>query len=1246
MAQDVWTFTTTTGGEHIILDEKTSVTVDPNANGRALYWEVRGPDGISVMSQRDFLDSEATLGAPGEYSIIVSSAHGDAANYTFDLWTADAPQITSLGALPAQGHGVGENGSLERPGSHDMYTFYANAGDHVGLDEVSVDLQLTAMGRLVGPDGIVVPNNWLPGSAVPMGDQWSTELTLGGLYTLEVWDNYLVDTGNYSFTIDTIADPDIHPLPPNTLKVGSITTAGVQDIWTFQGTAGEEVYIQSPIALVQQGALYYQLREVNGINPPLNRYGPMLRNADLGDDPGFAILPRSGTYELVVYGSGLETIGDYEIAIWTVDQMSVAIPAGQPTSGNLSHPGAVADFFYDATRAGQTVNVLPDATSHPNWRWNLLDPRGFVVAADHDWSPANGVVLPIAGEYRLKVWDSKSDGDTGQFSITIQDAGTTSTDTAPPFADVFPIALGDTITPDQPAPGAGEIETAGATDVYQFDARSGDGIYLDASANCGTGLTWNLYDPNGNVVFDEPMGGDCQVGPLALPASGTYVLSVRGTGTSQYSFTLNHARSLQEAPTDDTSGFTPNITSVTPATGAAGGTTTIQINGTHLPRITAVHVTKAGVDLPYALLDSTAVNTSLATHAATVAVDLRDVTIPGDYTITAAFGDGTAIEAQQTFHVSVGVIPSINVSLGYGPMTAAAMNYAFVRISNPTAADYWNGIFRIEVPCDESSTTPHGVPYTASVRMVVPPLDKAPFVAYLERGGVDAQGIQQFLNYPTPEEIPSTQDISGSCGIDAYVPVVPSGKTVTLKLEVVPPTNDSGELGAITVNRWTAGSHSAPDAPDSSLRTWAAAALTAINPISPGLPPNLPLPVPLSWPTYPTSPAPPSSLVQGLCAILQVILIYFRQPNYPGPICGCIVSYMKSCEAGPSAQPKVPQAKDPNDIWGTDAVNVGDRARYTVDFENDGTGDAAKVDVTSTLDPSIFDLGSLTIDDAGVGSASSGPLPGNANLSHDDLGVNGTTVHVRSTLDKDGNLDVEFAGQANDNQPDYGNFLPPNTPDGAGQGYVTFSIGLKPGVPVGTNWDQQATVYFNQHAHGGSQLDTNKLHTVVVNDHPIPGSALLLGDNPTKPSARKLTFRSRDAAVKNLGDPTKNDVTVVVRSEVRGKVTSTDTYTLAHNLWSRAGTTYIYKNRSLTAPVRIAKFSVATGAISVSGKGAGLTRSLANMPDTVDVIISLKGYRVCAFFGGAIFRNAPTKFTAKNAPPPDSCPLIQAAPAP
>ena len=81
------------------------------------------------------------------------------------------------------------------------------------------------------------------------------------------------------------------------------------------------------------------------------------------------------------------------------------------------------------------------------------------------------------------------------------------------------------------------------TDLYKFNGTAGDILYFDVTARNGGGnAQWSLIDSFGGIVFDGGFSGTTSdVGPFALPSTGTYTLMIEGSrfdSAASYSFNI------------------------------------------------------------------------------------------------------------------------------------------------------------------------------------------------------------------------------------------------------------------------------------------------------------------------------------------------------------------------------------------------------------------------------------------------------------------------------------------------------------------------------------------------------------------------------------------------------------------------------------------------------------------------------------------------------------------------------------
>src|SRR6185436_4240143 len=101
------------------------------------------------------------------------------------------------------------------------------------------------------------------------------------------------------------------------------------------------------------------------------------------------------------------------------------------------------------------------------------------------------------------------------------------------------INVGDTISNGVPGVGAGNIESAGAYDIYTFNGTTGQVLYVDLLSTTNASLDYELRTPGNGSLFGHAMYDDG--GRVVLPANGTYTINVfdyLGPLTGTYSFTI------------------------------------------------------------------------------------------------------------------------------------------------------------------------------------------------------------------------------------------------------------------------------------------------------------------------------------------------------------------------------------------------------------------------------------------------------------------------------------------------------------------------------------------------------------------------------------------------------------------------------------------------------------------------------------------------------------------------------------
>ncbi|MFT6864842.1 MAG: hypothetical protein ACJAVK_003413 [Akkermansiaceae bacterium] len=212
-----------------------------------------------------------------------------------------------------------------------------------------------------------------------------------------------------------------------------------------------------------------------------------------------------------------------------------SISAGAPRAGAGTIEGAHHGNLYrfpGVAGTGLFFVVISFDSELLLHRYYVVGPYGTILGQGRfGLSDLGPVALPFTGEYLLMVGDLNRP-ETGSYSFEV---------TAIPTPDEFAISIGDTIAPDAPAPGAGNIEAPAAYDIYTFTASAGDRVFLDTLSFAGTNsINYRLLDPNGAQLDTQQFNvGD--MGTVELPLDGTYTLEVgeaRNSSTGTYSIAL------------------------------------------------------------------------------------------------------------------------------------------------------------------------------------------------------------------------------------------------------------------------------------------------------------------------------------------------------------------------------------------------------------------------------------------------------------------------------------------------------------------------------------------------------------------------------------------------------------------------------------------------------------------------------------------------------------------------------------
>jgi hypothetical protein len=317
--QDTYTFTATSG-EQLFFD-----SLDGNA---ALNYYLYSPQGTvlvnnaDIRSDRYFVDG-LTLVTNGEYKLVVDGSGENTGDYKFRLLGKSNATLANLDT-DISGNFTNTLTSAER------FKFTLSSRQYLYFDALP-------------PAGSYTPSTyWLPQTT-----EWKLYSANGvEITTKRLWEDYetWLDAGEYTLVMRgygsgylsdynlRIVTPDLNttPLTLGTVVTGAIAEKGEQDYYTFNGNAGQSLYLD----LINRGNS--QTTKVI----LTDEYGREVLNRWVSDnDPDAFILTHSGIYKLIFDGNG-ESTDTYSFSL-------VDLSTATDITGNIGKGGAISNTIYN-----------------------------------------------------------------------------------------------------------------------------------------------------------------------------------------------------------------------------------------------------------------------------------------------------------------------------------------------------------------------------------------------------------------------------------------------------------------------------------------------------------------------------------------------------------------------------------------------------------------------------------------------------------------------------------------------------------------------------------------------------------------------------------------------------------------------------------------------------------------------------------------------------------------------------------
>ncbi len=532
-----------TAGQHLYFDG-----LPVNTSGNFLY-QFYDPTGTRINygydsygSGGDFFASSPDLPLNGTYTLTVTGSGNTTGSYGFRLLDQASAATVSLTA----GVATTITGTLATGFTTDLYTFSGTTGEIVTLQGISDAVSSGAIVYLYDP----LNNNLTSIYPEGNGNYATATLPADGTYLLAVRGQSASNTNDaYAFRVIANATPT-DSLTLGTTYSGTIANAGDSHTYTFQGTAGQNLYFDG-LPYSTSGDVLYQFYDPLGTRINYNYASGNSGGDFFASSP---VLPVTGTYSLVVTDTGGST-GSYSFRL--LDQAAaptVTLNAGTTTTiGGTLATGLSTDLYTFTGAAGETVTLSGLQDGHTNGAYvYLYDPISNQLTSLNIDSSSSHVtaVLPGPGTYLLTVAGQSPGNSNDTYTFTaLQTTTTPSTTTA------TSLTLGTTVT--------GSIAASG-TITYTFQGTAGQHLYFDSLGSSYSYTLATLYDPTNHQIESNYVSNDSFTSQPALSQTGTYTLVISSGVAGSYSFRLLDQAA---APTVSLTTGTPTTITGTLSTG-------------------------------------------------------------------------------------------------------------------------------------------------------------------------------------------------------------------------------------------------------------------------------------------------------------------------------------------------------------------------------------------------------------------------------------------------------------------------------------------------------------------------------------------------------------------------------------------------------------------------------------------------------------------------------------------------------
>ena len=460
----------------------------------------------------DYFGRVVTLARTGEYTVLVSSNGTPPTSFTLPLIDVSTATHVSLNA-PITGQLVAGSGPR-------YLQFTAQKGDTLYLDDLGSSTKVRVRLHELSFNG----NPELSfGYSQQTGIQHAgatVDIPVTGTYLIVLDADDADRPANYNFRLLT-AKTNVIPLTLGQVVQASFTEPLQTNVYTFQGTAGQQLYLDW-LGPYSPDVARTLLREPNGNALQSDSYSETLQDFY---SQRLIVLRQSGTYRLEFGNTTSRQLGTTSFRLSDVSA-ATSLTFRTPQAGSLV-PYETKLYKLHAT-AGQRITIMQTA-GDGDLDPALYLPNGEASIVLNNSTFAVPVTIPVtfSGDYTLAVKKGPNSATPGSYEFQIGDVS----DSAVTPAGIDHVYTGT---------GDSTEQTLGT-----FTANAGTLIFFNG--RLGTGYV-KFVEPAGNVVlppgfYDRsaslPSSGSTSDSFITLPVSGTYTVKV--TASAAFSFRVRPA---------------------------------------------------------------------------------------------------------------------------------------------------------------------------------------------------------------------------------------------------------------------------------------------------------------------------------------------------------------------------------------------------------------------------------------------------------------------------------------------------------------------------------------------------------------------------------------------------------------------------------------------------------------------------------------------------------------------------------